>query len=111
MQILSRARDMAIRIGPPRVVGYEAWRAKEAKAGDEFADVWGPALQRGPAWEAVTATTLLQGGADVLVMCHPKAVEAVRNTIGQLVGEQPRFPLQDSDLSLLQGTLSQGAAR
>lgn len=65
-------------------VGYESWRAKEAKAGDEFADMWGPAAQRGPAWEAVTATNFLQAGADLLVMCHPKAVEAVRNVISQL---------------------------
>ena len=68
-------------------VGYEAWRAKEAKAGDEFADVWGPAAQRGPVWEAATAATLLQGGVDLLVMCHPKAVDSVRDAIDQLVGE------------------------
>jgi acetyl-CoA decarbonylase/synthase complex subunit delta len=68
-------------------VGYESWRAKEAKAGDEFADAWGPAAQRGPAWEAVTASNLLQAGADLLVMCHPKAVEAVRKLISQLVGD------------------------
>jgi acetyl-CoA decarbonylase/synthase complex subunit delta len=67
-------------------VGYEAWRTKEARSGDEVADVWGPAAQRGPAWEAVTATDLLQGGADLFVMRHPKAVETVRNTIHQLVG-------------------------
>jgi len=67
-------------------VGYEAWRVKEARSGEEMAEVWGPAERRGPAWEAVTATDLLQGGADLLVMRHPKAVEAVRNTIHQLVG-------------------------
>ena len=66
-------------------VGYEAWRVKEARAGDEAAELWGPADQRGPAWEAVTATDLLQGGADLLVMRHPQAVEAVRSTIQQLV--------------------------
>ncbi len=92
-------------------VGYEAWRAKEARAGDEFADEWGPVLQRGPAWEAVTATTYLQGGADLLVMCHPTAVEAVQNTIRQLVGEKLTFPIQDTDPSFLQRTLVQGAAR
>ncbi|NQT38684.1 MAG: acetyl-CoA decarbonylase/synthase complex subunit delta [Planctomycetes bacterium] len=92
-------------------VGNEAWRAKEAKAGDEFADVWGPALQRGPAWEAVTAAIFLQGGVDLLVMCHPKAVETVRNAIDQLVGEQLTFPTQGTDLPLLQTTVSQGAAR
>jgi acetyl-CoA decarbonylase/synthase complex subunit delta len=67
-------------------VGYEAWRVKEARAGDEMAEVWGPVDKRGPAWEAVTATDLLQGGADLLVMRHPKAVEAVRSTIHQLIG-------------------------
>jgi acetyl-CoA decarbonylase/synthase complex subunit delta len=66
-------------------VGYEAWRVKEARSGEEAAELWGPADQRGPAWEAVTATDLLQGGADLLVMRHPKAVEAVRSTIQQLV--------------------------
>ena len=39
-------------------VGYEAWRAKEARAGDGDADAWGPIAERGPAWEAVTATDL-----------------------------------------------------
>ena len=68
-------------------VGYEAWRAKEARTGDEAAEVWGPAGERGPAWEAVTATDLLQGGCDLLLMRHPKAMETVRNTISQLVGQ------------------------
>jgi len=92
-------------------VGYEAWRAKEAKAGDEFADVWGPAPKRGPAWEAVTATNLLQGGADLLLMSHPKAVEVVHDTIRQLAGEEPASPTRETDPSLRQGTVSQGAAR
>jgi len=67
-------------------VGYEAWRAKEARAGDDMAEVWGAAAQRGPTWEAVTATDLLQGGSDLLIMRHPKAMEAVRNASKQLVG-------------------------
>ena len=68
-------------------VGHEAWRAKEARSGDEVAAVWGPAAQRGPAWEAITATDLLQGGCDLLLMRHPKAMEIVRNTVTQLVGQ------------------------
>jgi acetyl-CoA decarbonylase/synthase complex subunit delta len=67
-------------------VGYEAWRAKEARTGDEVAEQWGSAAQRGPAWEAVTATDLLQGGCDLLIMRHPKAMEAARNAIQQLTG-------------------------
>lgn len=62
-------------------VGYETWRSKEARVGDEAAEAWGPADLRGPAWEAVAATDYLQGGADVLVLRHPKAVEVVRNWI------------------------------
>jgi acetyl-CoA decarbonylase/synthase complex subunit delta len=65
--------------------GYEAWRSKEARSGDEVAALWGPAALRGPAWEAVTAADLLQGGADLLVMRHPKAVETVRRLIDELV--------------------------
>jgi acetyl-CoA decarbonylase/synthase complex subunit delta len=67
-------------------VGCEAWRAKEAKSGDEAAAAWGPAAERGPVWEAVTATNLLQGGADLLIMRHPKAIQAVRKTIKALIG-------------------------
>ncbi|MHC4403803.1 MAG: acetyl-CoA decarbonylase/synthase complex subunit delta [Planctomycetota bacterium] len=67
-------------------VGYEAWRAKEARTGDEAAEIWGPPADRGPAWETVTATDLLQGGADLLLMRHPKAMETVRNAANQLIG-------------------------
>ena len=65
-------------------VAYEAWRMKEARSGEEVAEQWGPPMERGCAWEAVTATNLLQGGADLLVMRHPRAIEAVRNTIKEL---------------------------
>jgi len=67
-------------------VGYEAWRAKEARAGDEVADLWGPVAQRGPAWEAVTAADMLQAGCDLLQMRHPKAMQIVRQTAGALIG-------------------------
>jgi acetyl-CoA decarbonylase/synthase complex subunit delta len=66
-------------------VGYEAWRAKEARAVGGDAEAWGPIEDRGPAWEALTGTALLQGGADLLVLRHPRAMAAVRNTIRQLV--------------------------
>ncbi|HID75149.1 MAG TPA: acetyl-CoA decarbonylase/synthase complex subunit delta [Planctomycetaceae bacterium] len=66
-------------------VGLEAWRAKEARTGDEAAEVWGPAAHRGPLWEAVTATDLLQGGCDLLIMRHPRAMEAVRKAVSQLI--------------------------
>jgi len=67
-------------------VGYEVWRLKETRSDEELDQMWGPVGDRGPAWEAVTAADLLQGGADMMAMRHPKAVEAVRNTIKELVG-------------------------
>lgn len=67
-------------------VGYESWRAKEAKAGDSEAPGWGLAKERGPIWETVTATTILQSGIDIIRMLHPKAVKAVKQCIDDLYG-------------------------
>ncbi|MBM3255353.1 MAG: acetyl-CoA decarbonylase/synthase complex subunit delta [Candidatus Omnitrophica bacterium] len=58
-------------------VGQESWRAKEAK--DE--------AQRGILWEAITATALIQAGADILVMRHPKAIEKIEKYINSLTGD------------------------
>jgi len=55
-------------------VGQEAWRVKEAKVSSE----------QGIIWEAITATALLQAGADLLVMRHPKAIEKVNKYIDDL---------------------------
>ncbi len=62
--------------------GYESWRAKEAKLAD--APGWGAVQDRGPMWEAVTAICLLQAGADIIRMRHPKAVTTVRDFINQI---------------------------
>ena len=63
-------------------VGYEAWRAKEAKLAD--APGWGDVKDRGPMWEAATAICLLQAGVDIIRMRHPRAVATVRNFINQI---------------------------
>ena len=52
-------------------IGQESWRAKEAKL----------AAEDGIAWELVTATALLQAGADILVMRHPEAVKKISRYI------------------------------
>jgi len=57
-------------------VGYESWRAKEAKDDAE--------PERGIVWEALTATALIQAGGDLLVMRHPKAIEKVNKYIEDL---------------------------
>lgn len=74
-------------MSPPVIcqVGEEAWRGKEAKATTEEAPQWGDADKRGPMWEAMTAIPLLQAGADLLVMRHPKAISLVKQTIEELM--------------------------
>ncbi|MDI6858650.1 MAG: acetyl-CoA decarbonylase/synthase complex subunit delta [Dehalococcoidia bacterium] len=66
-------------------VGQEAWRAKEAKATAEEFPQWGNETDRGALWEMTTAVTLLQAGADIIVMRHPKAVAATKKVIAQLM--------------------------
>jgi len=67
------------------LVGQEAWRAKEAKAKSSEFPLWGPETERGIVWEAMTATALIQAGADILVMRHPKAAEKVNKYIEELM--------------------------
>lgn len=52
-------------------VGQEAWKTKEAKV----------SVEQGIMWETITATSLIQSGADLLVMRHPKAARNVNNFI------------------------------
>jgi len=66
-------------------VGQEAWRAKEAKASFDEHPEWGKELERGVVWEALTATTFLQSGADILIMRHPKSIGLVKETINKLM--------------------------
>ena len=63
-------------------VGYETWRAKEAKTTE--APEWGPAEDRGPMWEVATAVCLLQAGVDIIRIRHPRAAAAVNNFINQV---------------------------
>ena len=65
-------------------VGFEAWRAKEAKAPpfpsvtDETRNEWGVM------WEAATAAVLMQSGVELLVMRHPEAIKNVKSMIDRL---------------------------
>ena len=65
-------------------VGGEAWRAKEAKAPEADFPAWGPEGERGPMWEAMTATALIQSGADIYRMRHPEAAKILKNIIDEI---------------------------
>lgn len=66
-------------------VGQEAWRAKEAKTPMSEHKEWGDEKERGPMWEFLTAVSMLQAGADILTMRHPKAVSETRKYIDNIM--------------------------
>ena len=67
--------------------GEEAWRAKEARTDEGIPDAWGDWAERAVNWETLTASTLVESGADILVMRHPEAVNRVRAMINALMSE------------------------
>lgn len=65
-------------------VGMYVWKIKEVTAAEADVPAWGALAERGVAWESVTATALSMAGANMLIMRHPKAVDAVRKTLDEL---------------------------
>ncbi len=66
-------------------VGEESWRQKESRAAEGVPAQWGNIEKRAIAWEVVTATALLESGADIVVLRHPKTVKVIRDTIAKLM--------------------------
>ena len=64
--------------------GYEVAKAKESKATAEAFPLWGDANERGALLEIATAMSLLNAGADLLVMYQPVAVKTVRRKIVEM---------------------------
>jgi acetyl-CoA decarbonylase/synthase complex subunit delta len=62
-------------------VGYEAWRQKEAKVGEGVPEAWGDWKERAINWETVTAATLVESAADVIVLRHPESVRRIDTMI------------------------------
>lgn len=77
--------DRALAVPVICQVGQEAWRTKEAGAQDDSPG-WGDAAERGVLWEALTATALLQAGAHLVVLRHPRAVGLVKKHIDEMMG-------------------------
>ena len=65
--------------------GFEAWKTKEAKVGEGVPGAWGDWLARAIHWETLTATTLLEFGADIVVLRHPESVKRVKAAIEELM--------------------------
>jgi acetyl-CoA decarbonylase/synthase complex subunit delta len=68
-------------------VGEESWRQKESRAAEGVPEEWGDIERRGITWEIVTATALLESGADILALRHPKTISVIRDTINRLTAQ------------------------
>jgi acetyl-CoA decarbonylase/synthase complex subunit delta len=65
--------------------GFEAWKTKEAKVNEGVPESWGDWEERSVNWETLTAISLLESGADILVLRHPESVKRVRAAIDELM--------------------------
>jgi acetyl-CoA decarbonylase/synthase complex subunit delta len=72
----------------PMVVtpGEEAWKVKEAKVGEGVPDTWGDWERRALEWEAITATTIIHSGADIVVLRHRENLNRLRAMVDALIG-------------------------
>jgi acetyl-CoA decarbonylase/synthase complex subunit delta len=68
--------------------GEEAWRTKEARTGEGIPATWGDWAERAINWETLTASALIESGADIIVLRHPETVKRVRAMIGALTSKQ-----------------------
>jgi acetyl-CoA synthase len=66
------------------IAGKEAWRQKEAKVDDGVPEAWGDWEERAVNWETVTAATLVESAADILVLRHPESVRRIHQMLDEL---------------------------
>jgi acetyl-CoA decarbonylase/synthase complex subunit delta len=65
--------------------GFEAWKTKEAKVGEGVPEAWGDWKERAINWESLTAVSLVESGAAIVVLRHPESIKRVRMTITELM--------------------------
>jgi acetyl-CoA decarbonylase/synthase complex subunit delta len=65
--------------------GFEAWKTKEAKVEAGVPAAWGDWLERSINWETLTAMTLIEAGADIVVLRHAESVRRVKSAIADLM--------------------------
>ncbi|RLA92544.1 MAG: acetyl-CoA decarbonylase/synthase complex subunit delta [Deltaproteobacteria bacterium] len=115
--VIERIRQAALtqqdeRLQFPIIANFadEVWKSKEAKTPDD--PLMGNAENRGILLEAITATTYLLAGADILVMRHPKAIQLVRNYIADMAGvERPAqisIPVEEEEAASLEQVAEAG---
>ncbi len=73
---------------PPMLadIGMYVWKTKETQAPESDLPEWGSLEERAVSWEAVSAVALMLSGAELVIMRHPKAVEAVEKFLAEMEG-------------------------
>jgi acetyl-CoA decarbonylase/synthase complex subunit delta len=71
-----------------------AWAAREAWM--NVAE-WGPREYRGPLWETVNALAVMLAGADIMMMLHPSAVQAIKTIIDSIFGDYQGVEIKYED--------------
>ncbi len=65
--------------------GAETWKVKESKVGEGVPEGWGDWEKRALEWEAITASSLIHAGADVVVVRHPETLRRLRAVTAELM--------------------------
>lgn len=65
-------------------VSFETWNVKESVASVEDEPAWGCQETRGIYMEISTAASALVGGANAVVLRHPKSVETIKTLVSEL---------------------------
>jgi len=65
--------------------GFEAWKTKEAKVGEGVPEAWGDWNSRSIHWETLTAMSLVESGADIIVLRHPESVKRIKEATEELM--------------------------
>jgi CO dehydrogenase/acetyl-CoA synthase delta subunit len=81
-------------------VAEEVWKTKEAKLPTKDEPTLGEAKTRGINLECITAVSVLQAGADLLILRHPETLSHVRKYLSSLMVETNLDSL-DVDMSLV----------
>jgi acetyl-CoA decarbonylase/synthase complex subunit delta len=68
--------------------GFEAWKTKEAKVEIGVPAAWGDWLERSINWETLTAMTLIEAGADIVVLRHAESVRRIKLAMADLMAAE-----------------------
>jgi acetyl-CoA decarbonylase/synthase complex subunit delta len=85
LRLAALTGDAAVQQPMIVTVGFEAWRQKEARTDEGVPAEWGDWARRAVLWELNTAVTLIETGANIVVLRHPDSVPLVKQAITGLM--------------------------